>query len=349
VNSDITFFQLAYVPLGLVLRPILASGVLNYIGGELARDEKRFFKYASDRMDERIADEKKNEDEDDPNARKDMMHYILQAKDPQTGKCFTRQQLNAESGLLISTGADTTSTTFAAVFFYVLHNPRVLSILLEEIRTAFAHEDEIQAYAGSKLTNLVYLRAVIDETLRLSPPAPAILPREVLERGITIDDEFIPEGTVVGVPPYVIHRNPDYYPEPAQFYPERWIVDEDPNQVSNVSIPRTKEAVQTARQAFTAFSHGTRGCVGRQLAYYELHTAIALLLYQFDIRLAKDPGSGKLLKNSTQWREGVVGVMDPEDQKEDWREERKRRDEFQLFDRFLADRSGPMVEYKHRY
>ena len=200
----------------------------------------------------------------------------------------------------------------------------------------------------SKLLNLPYLRAVIEETLRLSPPAPSVLPREVLRGGLTIGDEHIPEGMVVGVSAYVVHRNPEYYPEPSMFYPERWIIDGDLSSEKSQSIARTPAAIQAARQAFSPFSQGARGCAGRQLAYYELHTALAMLLRRFDIRLAKDAQTGNMLKNSTAWRDGLSPVMDPEDQDETWREERKRKDEFQLFEHFLSDRNGPMVEFRRR-
>ena len=273
------------------------------------------------------------------------MHYILQATDPQTGKGFSQQQLKAESGLLIAAGADTTALTLAAAVFYLLHNPRVLDVLLAEVRQVPSGADGVSM---SKLLNLPYLRAVIDETLRLSPPAGSVLPREVLQGGLTIGSEHIPEGTVVGVSAYVIHRNPEYYPEPSTFYPERWIIGRYPGSEVSQSIARTPAAVQAARQVFSPFSQGARGCIGRQLAYYELHTALAVLLRRFDIRLAKDAQTGTMVKNSTAWRNGVTPVLDPEDQDETWREERKRKGDFQLFDHFLSDRNGPMVEFRRR-
>ena len=250
-------FQFASIPLKHILRPILASGILTLpiIGGDLARDDKRFYQYAERILDERVAAEEKIRNEDDPNARKDMMHYILKATDPQTGKGFGRQQLSAEAGLLIAAGADTTSLTLAAAVFYLLHSPRVLEVLLAEIRQVPAGADGISM---STLLSLPYLRAVIDESLRLAPPAASILPREVLRGGLTIGDEHIPEGTVVGVSAYVIHRNPEYYPEPSTFFPERWITRDTSSELSQ-SIPRTPARAEAAREAFSPFSQGARG------------------------------------------------------------------------------------------
>lgn len=313
----------------------------------MARDDLKFYKYAEDVLDERIAAEEKAEGE----ARKDIIHNLLYATDPTTGEKFSHEQLKVESSLLIAAGADTTSLTLAAAFFYLIHNPRVLETLTEEVKSAFSSAS-IDELAPSKLITLPYLRAVIDETLRLAPPVPSSLPREVLKGGLTIGGHCIPSGTIVGVPAYAIHRNPEYFPCPDTFYPERWITASDTDVSPLPNVPRTRDSVSLARQAFVAFSQGSRGCIGRQLAYYELHTALALLLHRFEIRLARDPLTQKPMKDSTDWREGLVNIVDPKEEdegkKRSWREERKREAEFQLFDRFLSDRNGPMVEFRER-
>ena len=319
----------------------------------MAKDDRKFFQYAKNVLEERVAAEEKK-----PGARTDIMHHLLHAKDPTTGNAFSREQLGIESGLLIAAGADTTSLTLAAALFYLVHNPRVMRILVKEIRSA-SPSGSTDLLSPSKLIGLPYLRAVIDETLRLSPPVPSHLPREVLKGGIMIDGTFIPKGTIVGVPAYAIHRNPEYFPEPEKFYPERWLaIDSDSGDFDNAppsptspDILRTRQSVSLARQAFVAFSQGSRGCIGRQLAYYELHTALAHLLFRFDVRLARDSRTAKPMKDSTGWRDGLGDLLDPkgaEDSRTAWREERKREEEFQLFDRFLADRNGPMVEFRER-
>ena len=313
----------------------------------MARDDRKFYRYAEDVLGERIAAEKHGGE-----ARKDIIHHLLHATDPTTGKGFSREQLNVESSLLIAAGADTTSLTLAAVFHYLLHNPRVMDVLAEEVRSTLSAED-LDKISPSKLIGLPYMRAVVDETLRLSPPVPSLLAREVLKGGLTIDGNHIPEGTIVGVPSYAIHRNPEYFPEPEAFYPERWIAidSEDTSSSPLPNVPRTRHSVSLARQAFVAFSQGSRGCIGRQLAYYELHTALARLLHRFDIRLARDPQTQRLMKDSISWRAGLMDVMDPKEdirKKQGWREERKREGEFQIFDRFLSDRNGPMVEFRDR-
>lgn len=313
----------------------------------MARDDRKFYQYAESVLRERIAAEER-EDE----MRKDIMHHLLHAEDPMTGKGFNREQLTVESSLLIAAGADTTSLTLAAAFFYLVHNPRVMDVLVEEIRAASFGED-MEHENASRLIKLPYLRAVIDETLRLSPPVPSLLPREVLEGGITVDGRFIPEGTVVGVPAYAIHRNPEYFPQPDTFYPERWMaVDASESESSPLpGVGRTLESISLARQAFVAFSQGSRGCIGRQLAYYELHTTLALLLHRFDVRLARDSISQEPIRVTTDWKGNTMNALDDEQgnsEKNARHETKSRGAEFQLFDRFLSDRNGPMVEFRER-
>lgn len=328
---------------------------LPIIGGDLARDDRRFFEYASNVLKARAAAE-----ENAPGAQKDIMHHLLHATDPATGQPFSQEQLGVESSLLIAAGADTTSLTLAAAFFYLVHNPRVLHILVEEIQSALpAGHAHAHPMTPSKLITLPYLRAVIDETLRLAPPVPSLLPREALKGGITIDGAFIPEGTIVGVPAYAIHRNSEYFPEPDTFCPERWLATESdsgtsdgsPSSSTEPDVSRTPQSVSLARQAFVAFSQGSRGCIGRQLAYYELHTALAQLLFRFDVRLARDAPTEAPMKDSTEWKRGSGEAMElqqSEGVEMGLRQERQNGREFQLFDTFLADRNGPMIEFKER-
>jgi cytochrome P450 len=255
------------------------------------------------------------------NLRKDFMYYLLNAKDSESGRGFNRKELDSDASLMISAGSDTISVTLSSTLFYLLHNPVPLATVNAEVRKQFASVDEIRR--GDNIQALVYLRACVDESLRLAPPVPSHLPREVLAGGMTIDKQYFPQGTVVGVSPFTIHHNPEYFPNPFDFNPERWIVDED----SGVSV----ENVAMAKAAFCPFSLGPRGCIGKQVAYLEIMVALATLLYTYDIRLPralrKQIGEGDLA--SPHWG-------------------RRRIGEYQLRDIFIADRNGPMVEFKAR-
>jgi cytochrome P450 len=132
---------------------------------------------------------------------------------------------------------------------------------------------------------------------------------------------------VVGTSAYCISHKEEYYPRAWGFRPERWILEEDGGEGS-------KESLKVAKDAFCAFSLGTRGCVGRSVAYLELTLELARCLWLFDIRMAEGGKSGGAHSEELRKREGQWG--------------RHRKDEFQLVDHFLVERDGPAVEFRPR-
>ncbi len=202
-----------------------------------------------------------------------MMHHMIHARDPITDRPRTRQDLDSESSLLIAVGADTTSTTLAAAFFY-LTLPSSLPILQHiqsQLRNTYA---SFSAITSPSITTHAYLHAIIDETLRLTLPVPLHLPRTIIPSssgGLTIDGHSKPSGTTVGCSAYVHRHNSTAYLDPFSFRPKRWIPRNDNDLSDNIStthIPspsplQTPEQVSLAREAFTPFSHGSCGCVGK--------------------------------------------------------------------------------------
>jgi cytochrome P450 len=296
---------------------------------KIAGMRERYMRFSKAQAAERM---KMGEDID----RKDFFYYLLRAKDPETGKGFSTPELWGESNLLIIAGSDTTSTALAASIFYLVHNPRALEKLTREVREAFSDVEEIRS--GSTLSKVRYVRACIDEAMRLSPSVGGLLPRQILPGGMEVEGQQLPEGTVVGVPHYGIHHNADYYPQPFEYKPERWIADSEPGV--------TSDSVTVAQSAFCAFSIGPRGCIGKGrsvwqmshvpvlihspigMAYLELTTALARIVYLYDMRLA--PGSH-------------TGEGSP-----DLEFGRHRPSEFQLKDTFTSAKDGPLVEFAAR-
>ena len=122
-------------------------------------------------------------------------------------------------------GGDTTSTALAAVLFYLSRHDEAHKILNNEIRSTFPMIDDIRQ--GARLSSCHYLRACLEEAMRLAPPAPGALWREVCMGGAIVDGALIPAGLDVGVCQYAICRNPDLFPEPYLFKPERHLRTED--------------------------------------------------------------------------------------------------------------------------
>jgi len=253
---------------------------------------------------------------DNDTDRKDFFYYLLNAKDPETGQGFSSAELWGESNLLIIAGSDTTSTSLAGTFFYLVHNTDALRKATQEARGKFSDVEEI--VNGPALNSCAYVKACIDEAMRLSPPVGGMLPREVLPGGIHIDGEYIPAGVVVGTPHYTIHHNPEYFSDPFAFMPERWI----PDSTSGV----TDHSVAVAQSAFCPFSVGPRGCIGKGLAYVELMATLVRTLFLYDMRLAPGQKLG----------EGTPGAELG----------RQRPGEFQLKDTFTSMKDGPLVQFR---
>lgn len=236
----------------------------------------------------------------------DIFRCILNATDPDTGESFGERELGSEANLLIAAGGDTTSTAIASTFFFLTKNDNILDKVTEEVRNKFKTLEDVRP--GSDLTSCTYLRACVDESMRIAPPVPSVLMREVLEGGININRHFFPQGAELAVPAFVIHRNPGCYPEPLEYRPERWIG----------NVEKDKH-VQLAQSAFCPFSIGPRSCVGRSMGYLEMTTTIARLLWSMDVRRQ----SGNILGEDY---DGTYAMLDG----------------------FVAEKYGPMVEFRRR-
>ncbi|KAF2969214.1 hypothetical protein GQX73_g4317 [Xylaria multiplex] len=285
---------------------------------KIATGRAKYMAYSKAQLTERT---KLGDDTD----RRDFFYHLLKARDPETGQGFAMPELWGESNLLIIAGSDTTSTAMAATLFYLVRNPHALQKASEEVRAQFSDVEEITQ--GSQLNACHYLRACIDEAMRMSPSVGGIAPREVLPGGITIDGEFVPEGVVVGTPHYTIHHNASYYPQPFAYVPERWIAGSSASSKMSGG-PITDRDVALAQSAFCPFSIGPRGCIGKGLAYIELMTTLARVLFLYDLRKSAGPDPA----------EGRPGL--------EWG--RQRVDEYQLIDQFTSLKDGPMVEFRKR-
>lgn len=179
---------------------------------------------------------------------------------------------------------------------------------------------------GKQLTGCKFLRAVIDESLRIAPPTPGVMWREkdpLSTEPLVVDGHVIPPGTMVGVGLYSLMHNPEYFPEPFVFRPERWLEgDED--------APEDREARATMRRTFIPFILGDRACAGKPLAYLEMSLTVAKTMWYFDFEKA----SGTAGELGSGCRGAARG--------------RDRPDEYQLYDRFMAEHEGPNLKFRPR-
>jgi cytochrome P450 len=210
------------------------------------------------------------------------------------------------------------------LFFYLSHNAEAYQKLAKEIRGQFKEYKDIKG--GQRLTSCRYLRACIDEALRVSPPVTGTLWREPYDgsESVVIDGHVVPPGTQIGVNTYALHHNEAYFPRPFDFNPDRWLLD---------SANKNDEAMLSRMQsAFCPFSVGGRACAGKAMAYLEASLVVAKTIWLFDFELA--PGKvGQLGEGS-----GSPGIGHL----------RGRRDEFQLYDTFGSRHDGPNLIFRPR-
>ncbi|KAF7514787.1 hypothetical protein G7054_g15001 [Neopestalotiopsis clavispora] len=258
-------------------------------------------------------------------AKHDLYSFVADSLNDQSDSGIRDSELWGEANLFLTAGKSTprglNHTAICATFFYLMRNPECHKSLVNEIRARFTHGSEIH---WSALSSCQYLRACVDESLRLSPPASGTLWRELSadsgDEPLTVDGHVVPPGTVVGVSTYSIHHKEEYFPDPFAFRPERWLDDA-------AMAPEVKKIM---REAFTPFSIGTRACAGKTMAYMEVGLTIAKTLWYFNVEAAPGKlgqiGAGGLALGSG----------------------RHRPDEFQIYDVFSATHEGPYLVFKPR-
>ncbi|CAF3434723.1 unnamed protein product [Fusarium graminearum] len=173
-------------------------------------------------------------------------------------------ELLQQSNTLIVAGSETTATCLTGIVFCLLSNPSCLEALSNEVRSRFQSDSEI---TGDATADMKYLSAVIEEGLRIFPPAPFGLPR--ISPGAVIDGHYVPPGVTVSVDHWTTKHDRRYWKDPYSFIPERWI----------------DEGFGDTKQASQPFSLGPRACLGINLAYLEMRIIIAKMVYCFDWEL----------------------------------------------------------------
>ncbi|OLN97156.1 Isotrichodermin C-15 hydroxylase 7 [Colletotrichum chlorophyti] len=193
--------------------------------------------------------------------RKDFMSYLLQDRDDSSDI-----QLAAHASDFVIAGSETTATTLAVLFYYMCTTPSAKQELEREVLSAFSAYGDINATSAASLK---YLHAVCQEALRMFPPLPLGLPREVPKGGETVDGFYVPEGTIVSTNPYAASMSSSNFESPEQFRPSRWLSGE------------LKDNLDASRP----FSFGPRACLGRGLAWLELHVTVAKIIYTYELEL----------------------------------------------------------------
>jgi cytochrome P450 len=176
-----------------------------------------------------------------------VFHEILKADLPPSEK--SDDHLGDEAQTVIGAGLSTTAWALTNATFYVLNNPDILAKLREELFTAIPDLNAEDAFSYAKLEQLPYLKGVYREGVRLSHGVSARNPR-IMPYPIEFEGWTIPAHTPVSMTIMSVHFDPEIYPEPDTFKPERWM-----------NNPRAPDG-QSLDQYWVAFGKGPRMCLG---------------------------------------------------------------------------------------
>lgn len=233
---------------------------------------------------------------------KDFIYHILKNKEAKNSLSQTEIILNMV--LLISAGTETTASLLTGWTYFICTHPEVYKRLTDEVRGRFTSEQDI---TWETVKDLPYLHATLSEALRLYSPAPANQQRIVPPGGSVIDGHFVPGKTTVAVAPWAAINSSLNFKYPQKFIPERWLGDERfVNDKLNASQP---------------FSLGPRGCIGKNLSFFEMRLITSRLLWNFDMSLVTTgehgetnklwdmEGAGKYMKVFQTWNKPDMWIL----------------------------------------
>ncbi len=196
----------------------------------------------------------------------DLLSLLLRAQDVDDSR-MTDRQLRDEAMTLFLAGHETTALTLSWAGYALSRHPRVEERLLTELRTVLGG----RAPTVGDLTRLRYAEAVINETLRLYPPAYTI-GREAIA-ACEIGGFRVPAGTTLLLPMWIIQRDPRWFDRAEEFAPDRWL---------------DGLAQRIPKFAFFPFGGGPRICIGNTFAMMEGVLLLATMMQQYHLDL--DPG-----------------------------------------------------------
>lgn len=200
----------------------------------------------------------------DRGAGDDLLSALLEARKGDDG--LTRRELRDELLTLFLAGHETTSHALSWTFYLLSQNPAVE----QRVRAEVAQLTEGRAPGWQDLGGLVYTGQVLDEAMRLYPPAYAIPRTAVAEAKVGGFD--IPVGADVVVWVHHVHHDARWYPDPERFDPERF----------------TPEANKARPQcAYLPFGAGQRSCVGKQFAIMEAKLILARVLQEWTLQVVE--------------------------------------------------------------
>jgi cytochrome P450 len=201
----------------------------------------------------------------------DILSLLLDAHD-EDGNTLTDLQIRDEVMTLLFAGHDTTTSTVSFMFYELARHPEIVARLLAEQDALLSEQMQGSGDLRSVLFGeLTQLELVLDETLRMYPPA-WVGPRRAVE-SFEFEGHAVPARAFVNYCSWASHHLPDVFPEPEEFRPERF------NPEARAALPKG---------AYVPFGGGSRTCIGMRFGQLEVRTIATLILERFTLSLPRD-------------------------------------------------------------
>nr|ATN29099.1 CYP6JB2 [Apolygus lucorum] len=250
----------------------VAPWILPWVGSLLRKGKSGDKNFFVDAVEGTLEYRKENKVE-----RPDFLHLTNELKlrdlemiknkeiDPNSPFIFDHNSLLSNAFVFFIAGFETTATTLSNAMFELAVNPEVQDRLHKEIAQVLEKHDGQPSY--SALQEMVYMEQVISETLRKYPPLSSLGRKVVKEYRIPGSDLVLSEGSTVEIPVHMIHHDPQYFPEPEKFRPERF--------------NNGKDAIR--KGTYVPFGGGPRVCIGERFAKLEAKLCLAMMLSKHEI------------------------------------------------------------------
>ncbi|MEM7132378.1 MAG: cytochrome P450 [Chloroflexota bacterium] len=195
-----------------------------------------------------------------PNGKNHLLALLLDAVDEESGEGMSDKQLRDEVATLFVAGFETSTIALAWSVYFLAKYPAIQRRVEEEVERVLGGRRPTFA----DLPHLTYTRMVLQESIRLCPPA-WFTPRLAAEDDV-IDGYHIPAGSNIGILKFMIHRHPDFWHQPEKFDPERF---------------SPEHSAARHRYAWVPFGAGQRICIGREFALMEGQLTLAMFVQRF--------------------------------------------------------------------
>ncbi|XP_022058060.2 thromboxane-A synthase [Acanthochromis polyacanthus] len=194
-------------------------------------------------------------------------------------KTMTEDEIVGQAFVFLLAGYETSSNTLAFTCYLLALHPECQCKVQEEVDDFFTRYDSPDY---TNVQELKYLDMVISEALRLYPPG-FRFGRDI-DHDCVVNGQFLPKGATLEIPAGFLHYDPEYWPEPEKFIPERFTAEAKASRHPFVYLP---------------FGAGPRNCVGMRLAQLEIKMALVRLFRRFSIVACSETKVPLELKSST--------------------------------------------------